>query len=312
MISASWVTLPRSRCKTRSPTRPARARRHPSKCLPAHGLLPRRTGRPRRRGGRRSNRSRHRGSRGRAGTADKGKSARSRKSRNRPAWPAPGRQSTDRDISAIWDRARCVSARRVQDGRLALLRLATFPDVIPVWFWDVGNDVVPSGHNYCERFPPTWSKLVTVTIGTLRLFNRDHEWVRSEAGKETRTKLINAKDYADALALATNSRGSAIRFLFDLVCRGPNDLYTALSENHSDDLVQVVRLAGIADKTALYGWSTDRPVSDILGRNITWVFGASGFATKEAAKLSDGLEIADGTTMKFPDDSWWLTLKTPE
>jgi hypothetical protein len=35
--------------------------------------------------------------------------------------------------------------------------------VMPVWFWD-GKGVVPTGHNYCERFPPTWSNLITVTI----------------------------------------------------------------------------------------------------------------------------------------------------
>ena len=112
MISFSWATLPRSRCKIRSATRRVPACQNPSGRAPARGLLPRRTGRRRRRGGRRSNRFRHRGSRERAGTADKGKSARSRKSRNRPAWPAPGRRSTDRDIFAIWDQARCVFARR--------------------------------------------------------------------------------------------------------------------------------------------------------------------------------------------------------
>jgi hypothetical protein len=113
--SATWPSaiLPRSRCKSRSSTRAAPARRRPSGCARARGLLPRRTGRTRRRGGLRCNRFRHRDSRGRAGTADKGKSARSRNSRNRPAPPAPGRQSSDRDIFAIWDQGRWVFARRV-------------------------------------------------------------------------------------------------------------------------------------------------------------------------------------------------------
>jgi hypothetical protein len=112
MISLSSATLPRSRCKIRSATRHAPACQNPSGRARARGLLPRRNGRRRRRGGLRSNRFRHRGSRGRAGTGDKGKSAKSRKSRNRPAWPAPGRQNTDRDIFAIWDRGRYVCARR--------------------------------------------------------------------------------------------------------------------------------------------------------------------------------------------------------
>jgi hypothetical protein len=114
MISLSWATLPRSRCKIRSATRRAPARRNFSGRAPARGLWPRRTGQSRRRGGRRSNRFRRRGIRGRAGTAESGKRARSRKNRNRPARPAPGRRSTDRDIFAIWDLARCVCARRVR------------------------------------------------------------------------------------------------------------------------------------------------------------------------------------------------------
>jgi hypothetical protein len=112
MISFSWATLPRSRCKSRSSTRGAPARRHLSGCAPARGLLPRRNDGTRRRGGRPCNRFRHHGSRGRAGTAENGKRARSRKSRNRPARPPPGRRSTDRDIFAMWARARCVLARR--------------------------------------------------------------------------------------------------------------------------------------------------------------------------------------------------------
>ena len=98
---------------SRGATRGAPGRRHLSGCAPARGLLPRRNGGTRRRGGPRCNRFRRRGSRGRAGTADNGKRARSRKNRNRPAPPAPGRRSTDRDIFAIWDQARCVCARRV-------------------------------------------------------------------------------------------------------------------------------------------------------------------------------------------------------
>src|SRR4029077_17688625 len=43
MISLSWATLPRSRCKIRSARRGAPARRHLSGRAPAHGLLPRRT-----------------------------------------------------------------------------------------------------------------------------------------------------------------------------------------------------------------------------------------------------------------------------
>jgi hypothetical protein len=112
MISFFWATLPRSRCRSRSSTRGARVRRHLSGCVPARVPWRRRNGGTRHRAGRRCNRCRRRDSRGRAGTGDKGKSARSRKSRNRPAWPAPGRRSIDRDISAIWDQARCVFARR--------------------------------------------------------------------------------------------------------------------------------------------------------------------------------------------------------
>jgi len=113
--SATWPSAiwPRSRCKSRSSTRAAPARRRPSGCARARGPWPRRTGRPRRRGGLRCNRFRHRDSRGRGGTADKGKSARSRNSRNRPAPPAPGRRNSGRDISAIWDQGRWVFARRV-------------------------------------------------------------------------------------------------------------------------------------------------------------------------------------------------------
>ena len=113
--SATWpsATWPRSRCNSRSSRRGAPARRHLSGCAPARRLLPRRIGGPRRRDERRCNRFRRRDSRGRAGTADKSKSARIRKNRNRPARPVPGRRRSDRDISAIWDRARCVFARRV-------------------------------------------------------------------------------------------------------------------------------------------------------------------------------------------------------
>ncbi len=115
LSSAPWssATWPRSRCNSRSSRRGAPARRHLSGCAPARRLLPRRIGGPRRRDERRCNRFRRRDSRGRAGTADKGKSARIRKNRNRPARPVPGRRRSDRDISAIWDRARCVCARRV-------------------------------------------------------------------------------------------------------------------------------------------------------------------------------------------------------
>jgi hypothetical protein len=115
LSSAPWslATWHRSRCKSRSSTHAARARRHLSGCVPARVPWRRRNGGTRHRAGRRCNRCRRRGSRGRAGTADKGKSARSRKSRNRPARPAPGRRSSDRDIFAIWDRARCVFARRI-------------------------------------------------------------------------------------------------------------------------------------------------------------------------------------------------------
>jgi Histidine kinase-, DNA gyrase B-, and HSP90-like ATPase len=217
-------------------------------------------------------------------------------------------------LKKVTDGRVSIQGMRLQDGRLALIRLAGFPNVAPVWFWDGGNGVVPTGHNYCERFPPpTWSKLFTVTIGELRFFNRDHDWVKFAARKRTLKKLVNAKDYAGALASAAKSKEDAIHFLFDLVCGGPSDLYIALSENHSDDLRDVIRSAGIDDKTALYGWSTDRSTArDLSERNFTWVFNASGFATKPAIRLSDALEFADGTTIQFPDASWWVTQTVQE
>ena len=113
MISSSEATLPRSRCKIRSATRRARARQRLSECARARGPARRRIGRPRCCGALRCSRCNHRGSRGRAGTADSGKRARNRKSRNRRARRGPRRRSSDHDISATLDQARCVFARRL-------------------------------------------------------------------------------------------------------------------------------------------------------------------------------------------------------
>jgi len=107
------ATLPRSRCKIRSSTRPARARRRLSGRAPARGPARRRSGRLRRCGALRCSRCNRRGSRGRAGMAERGRRARNQESRNRRARRGPRRRSTDRDIFAIWDPGRCVCARRV-------------------------------------------------------------------------------------------------------------------------------------------------------------------------------------------------------
>jgi hypothetical protein len=113
MISSSEATLPRSRCKIRSATRRARARQRLSECARARVPARRRIGRPRCCGALRCSRCNRRGSRGRAGTADSGKRARIQESRNRRARRGPRRRSSDHDISATWDQARCVFARRV-------------------------------------------------------------------------------------------------------------------------------------------------------------------------------------------------------
>jgi len=91
---------------------------------------------------------------------------------------------------------------------------------MPVWFWD-GEGVVPSGHNYCERFPPTWSNLITVTIDGAVCYNRDHEWVKIVARKGQLPELHNPKA---ALASAIQSKDDAIQFVFRLVTSGSSDL----------------------------------------------------------------------------------------
>jgi hypothetical protein len=198
-----------------------------------------------------------------------------------------------------------IRACTLQDGGLALVRLDKF-HVMPVWFWD-GKGVVPTGHNYCERFPPTWSNLITVTIDSMVFYNRDHEWVKMVARKGELPTLRSAKAYADALESAIQSKEDAIQFLFQLVASGPSDLYTVIKENHPGDLGEVVHLAGIGDEMTLYGWNTS-PGRDPSRENRTWVFNKSGFGMKEASKLQDGLQFSDGMTFQFPDDAWWIKM----
>jgi hypothetical protein len=195
--------------------------------------------------------------------------------------------------------------RVLQDGGLALVRLPK-GNVMPVWFWNGEDDVVPSGHNYCERFPPAWSKLMTVTVENTIFYNRDHEWVKTIARMGAQPRLTNVKAYVETLASGIRDKEGAIQFLFQLVSRGPNETYTIIHEHHSGDLHEVVRLAGLGDDMILYGWNAE--LGNASKENNTWVFTKSGFAKKQASKLSDGLRFADGMTFQFPDDSWWIKL----
>jgi hypothetical protein len=197
----------------------------------------------------------------------------------------------------------------LQDGRLALVRFTATSNVTPVWFWEGDNNLARSNHDYCERFPPAWSKLISVTIGELSFYNRDHEWVKLAAHKEKFSKLNNAKAYADALLAASGSKEDSILLLFHLISTGDQDIYTVLNENNHDELNRIIRMAGISEGTSLYGWKVDN--QNTRASNKTWVLSTSGFATKVTSKLSDGLEFADGLKIPFPDLSWWLTLSSP-
>lgn len=96
----------------------------------------------------------------------------------------------------------------LQDGKLALLR---FPEsfslfgLTPVWFWDADGDVVSCGHNYCERFPSVWKKLMIVVTDHLVFYNRDHEWVKLIASKGE-LYLSGAKAYACPCVSHSNER----------------------------------------------------------------------------------------------------------
>ena len=160
---------------------------------------------------------------------------------------------TIRVLKPLRGRAGLFRAMHVlQDGRLALMHLDSV-GVIPAWFWDGGHGVIPSGHNYCERFPPSWLSLATVSLNSVVFYNREHEWDKVAARTDSIQCPSTTQEYADALASAAGSKDRAIHLLFHLAAMGPKDSYTALIENHAQDLLSVIHASGLGREIILRG-----------------------------------------------------------